>query len=183
MKTPRTLLVACACLAALAVPALALPPVPVGPAAAPPNAVIQSDTPGTEAVTVFGPKKLLDTYMAIGPSTIALTQNAYNTVDTSVVTCPASAVACTIGLESMAQINPAGNDWAICLLVDGISPSCQYQGVPGSVTGLAVGNARGARQNLAPGSHTVQTQVFVQNHVAASVNLYFFHTDYRVYKQ
>jgi len=145
---------------------------------APPNAVHQADTLGTEAVTVFGPKKLLDTYMAIGFNTIPLS-SGYNTVDTSVVTCPNNVQACTIGLESMAQLTTGGGDWAICLKVDGIAPSCQYQGVQGSLTGLVVGNARGARQNLAPGTHTVETQIHVQN----SGSLYFFHTDYRVYKQ
>jgi hypothetical protein len=123
-------------------------------------------------------EKLAATYDASGNgSGTSLPQFAFTTVATSTVKCNNSA-GCSIGIESMAQIQSAGADWAICLLIDGSSVSCQYQGVQAGPSTFVVGNARGWG-TVALGSHTVTTQLYTES---ASATYEYFQTDARVYK-
>jgi hypothetical protein len=107
----------------------------------------------------------------------SLPQFAFTTIDERTVTC-AVAAGCAIGMEAMAQMKPQGADWAICLYIDGLSVSCQYQGIQGSTTGYVVGNARGMG-TVAQGNHTVTTQLYTE---AATSTYAYFQTDYRIYK-
>lgn len=132
-----------------------------------------------EPMTTTGPKKLLNTWIQQGNGSNApLTQFGFTTLETSTVNCN-NAAGCTIGLESMAQLQPQGGDWAICLLVDGVSTSCQYQGSLAASSGYVVGNARGVRAGVASGSHTVTTQLYAEG---AGATYTYYQTDIRVYK-
>lgn len=79
----------------------------------------------------------------------------------------------------MAQLEPQGGDWAICLKIDGVTASCQYQGVLGGPSGYVTGNARGVKTGVANGSHTVLTQLYVEG---AGATYAYYQTDVRVYK-
>ena len=141
---------------------------PKGAAQASPNAVAGPNTK----------EKLIATYDAVGNGlSAALPQFAFTTVATSVVKCTNSG-GCSIGIEAMNQIQSAGADWAICLLIDGSSVSCQYQGVQAGPSSFVVGNARGWG-TVAFGNHTVDTQLYTES---ASATYQYFQTDTRVYK-
>lgn len=148
-----------------------------GPAGSPPGA---GHANATEAAPlVIGPKKLINTYIGQGNgNNAALPQFAYTTIDTATVKCPNTA-GCTIGIESMTQLKPQGGDWAICLRVDGVSVSCQYQGHQGSGSGYVVGNARGVKAGVTLGDHTVTTQLYAEG---AGATYAAYQSDYRVYK-
>jgi hypothetical protein len=148
--------------------------------AAQPNGMPPGARPSREMAPPqgIGPKKLQKSWLAAGNGGGAsLPQFAFTTVDTTTVSC--TVTNCTIGVETMAQIQPKGGDWAICLLVDGSSVSCQYQGLQGQTTGYAVGNARGVATGLAIGNHTVTTQLYAEG--SGCVYAYY-QTDSRVYK-
>jgi len=136
---------------------------------------------GAQANSVAGPntkEKLIATYDASGNGLSAsLPQFAFTTVASSVVKCTNSG-GCSIGIEAMNQIQSAGADWAICLLIDGSSVSCQYQGVQAGPSSFVVGNARGWG-TVAFGTHTVDTQLYTES---ASATYQYFQTDTRVYK-
>ncbi|MBQ0959045.1 hypothetical protein KAK06_08735 [Ideonella sp. 4Y11] len=131
---------------------------------------------GTQAV-VGSPVKLLKTVTGVGNGLGAALTLGFNTVDERSVSCTVAA-GCAIGFESMAQLKPQGSDWAICLLIDGNSVSCQYQGVQGSTTGYVVGNARGMG-TVTQGTHTVTTQIYTESSTATYT---YYQTDYRIYK-
>ena len=150
----------------------ASPGMPHGAPKAAPSAAV-------EPATTSGPKKLLNTWIQQGNGSNApLPQFAFTTLETSTVNCN-NAAGCTIGLESMAQLQPQGGDWAICLLVDGVSTSCQYQGSLAASSGYVVGNARGVRAGVASGNHTVTTQLYAEG---AGATYTYYQTDIRVYK-
>ena len=137
-------------------------------AQASPNAVLGPNTKET----------LLGTYDASGNGlSTSLPQYTFTTIATSKVKC-GNATGCSIGIESMAQIQSGGADWAICLLIDGNQASCQYQGVQSGPSSYVVGNARGWG-TVAQGSHTVDTQLYTES---ASATYQYFQTDARVYK-
>jgi len=160
-----------ASLVALFSQAFAQSGMPPGVAAAAPSDV--------SVLAAVGPKKLINTFIAAGNGgASALPTGVYTVIDTSAVNC-GNAAGCTYGFESMVQIKPVAGDWAICLFVDSISVSCQYQGHLGSTSGWVVGNARGVRLGVAQGAHTVQTKVYVEGTGAV---LAAYQTDYRVYK-
>ncbi len=139
------------------------------------GAAMASDVVKIEAAGVA--RKLINTYSATANgSGSALLASTFNLVDASVVNCT-NAAGCHIGLEAMAQVAPAGGDWAICLYVDGLSVACPYQGVNGVGT-FVVGNYRGFSGLVSQGLHNVEMRVFPN--VAAS--LYRWNVDYRVYK-
>lgn len=131
---------------------------------------------GTQAV-IGSPVKLLKTVTGVGNGNAAALTAGFNTIDERTIACTVAA-GCAIGFEAMAQIKPQGSDWAICLLIDGSSVSCQYQGVQGSTTGWVVGNARGMG-TVTQGTHTVTTQVYTESSTAVYA---YFQTDYRLYK-
>jgi hypothetical protein len=148
-----------------------------GPAGTPKGAPAQA-AQSNSAPTAGGKEKLVATYDAVGNgSGTSLPQFGFTTVASSTVKCESGG--CSIGIESMAQITPKGGDWAICLLVDGTSVSCQYQGVQGSTSGFVVGNARGWASGLSAGNHTVDTQLYAEG---AGATYAYFQTDSRVYK-
>lgn len=127
--------------------------------------------------TIGGSMKLLKTVTGTGNGNGTPLTLGFNTVDERVINCTVAA-GCAIGIESMGQIKPMGSDWAICLLIDGASVSCQYQGIQGSTSGWAVGNARGVGL-VTQGNHTVTTQLYTE---ASTATYAFFSTDYRLYK-
>ena len=126
---------------------------------------------------------LINTVSDNGSSGGAALNPGFNTIDTTTVVCPATAKnGCTVGIESMIQVNGAtgaGNAWAICPAVDGtyMNPPCPFQSnVPFDGSWL-VGNGRSSYP-VAIGTHTVTMQVYV----SASAGLYNWEVDYRTYK-
>ena len=118
------------------------------------------------------------TYDAVGNGNSAsLPQFAFTTVAGSTVKCP-SAGGCSIGIEAMAQLQTGGADWAICLLVDGSTTSCQYQGVQSGPSSFVVGNARGWASGVSQGKHTVELQLYTES---ASATYQYFQMDSHVY--
>jgi hypothetical protein len=134
------------------------------------------------AFAVTGPNTaevLSSTYDAVGNGlSTSLPQFAFTTVATNSVKCN-HAHGCSIGIETTAQMQTGGADWAICLLVDGASVSCQYQGVQSGPSGFVVGNARGWASGVPQGFHTVETQLYTES---ASATYQYFQTDVRIYK-
>jgi len=163
-------------LAASAAVALAAPP------GAPKGAPAQSPYSGASSFAVAGPntaEKLSSTYDAVGNGlSTALPQFAFTTVASNNVKCN-HLHGCSIGIESMAQMHTGGADWAICLLIDGSSVSCQYQGVQSGPSTYVVGNARGWASAVPNGFHTVETQLYTES---ASATYQYFQTDVRIYK-
>jgi hypothetical protein len=139
------------------------------------GANMQAETLGI--ATVANPHKLKTTHTANANGFgSALAAGAFNVIDSRNVNC---ADICTIGIESMVQINPAGGNWAICLRANGVYLTCQYQGHLPDVSTFVVGNARGVTNaSLAAGVYVVQTEVFTAN----ASSLYGWQTDYRIYK-
>jgi hypothetical protein len=133
-----------------------------------------------EAVTASGPKKLVATYVAIDTTTGAIPLlPGFTVLDTSAVNCPSNAPSCTIGFESMVQVMANGDIEAICLKVDNMVPICHNQTLVSDPNlPPAIVHAREAVENLAPGPHIVETLMKVVN----GNSLFFFQTDYRVYK-
>lgn len=128
--------------------------------------------------TTSGPKKLLNTYMA-SSSTLKILFPGFTVVDNSAVNCPNNVSSCTIGFESEIQVDSLGDMFAICLQVDSMPAVCHNQ-VSAVGAYPTIAHAREAVENLAPGPHTVQT--LVKEGSSNGNDLYFFHTDYRVYK-
>lgn len=127
--------------------------------------------------TIGSSMKLLKTVTGVGNGLGAALTPGFNTVDERSVSCTVAA-GCAIGFEAMAQLKPQGSDWAICLLIDSVSVSCQYQGIQGSTSGYVVGNARGMG-TVAQGTHTVTTQIYTESSTATYT---YYQTDYRIYK-
>ncbi|HEX4509783.1 MAG TPA: hypothetical protein VH328_06885 [Burkholderiaceae bacterium] len=112
-------------------------------------------------------EKLATSYDITGNgNSAALPQYSYTTVAQSTIKCN-HAHGCSFGLASMAQVQTSGGDWAICLLVDGTSVSCQYQGVQSGPSGFVVGNARGWATGIASGNHVVALQLYAEGTAAA----------------
>jgi hypothetical protein len=136
----------------------------------------------TAPFAVLGPNTaeiLSSTYDAVGNGlSTALPQFAFTTVASNHVKCN-HAHGCSIGIESMAQMHTGGADWAICLVVDGGSVSCQYQGIQSGPSSFVSGNARGWATGVAQGTHTVETQLYTES---ASATYQYFQTDVRIYK-
>lgn len=128
-------------------------------------------------VLTHDPRKLVTTYVSAGNGAgSALTAATFNTIESRTVNC-GNAAGCHIGQEAMVQLSTFGN-WAICLRVNGVSSTCQYQGNLPDISSFVVGNARGFSAAVAQGVHTVQTDVYVD--VAST--LFGWQTDHRVYK-
>lgn len=130
---------------------------------------------GLAAESVGPALKLVSTYVSNGTGG-ALAAGTFNFVESRSVSCPNSG-GCHIGQESMVQLVTSGN-WAICLSVDGIYTTCQYQGNLPHVGSYVVGNARGISGTVSLGRHTVKTEVYTD--VASSLTRW--QTDHRVYK-
>jgi hypothetical protein len=107
----------------------------------------------------------------------ALSAFVFNTIESGTVNCTNSA-GCTVGQDSMVQLSPNSGNWAICLAVDGVYSTCQYQGNMPDVSTFVVGNAKGFSAKVPFGLHAVRTDVYVE----AASSLYGWQTDTRVYK-
>jgi hypothetical protein len=150
-----------------------------GPAGAPKGA---APARGMSADAVAGPntKEVLSaTYSASGNGLSAsLPAFSFTTIASSTVKCN-HLQGCSIGIESMAQMQTGGADWAICLLVDGATTSCQYQGVQSGPSSFVVGNARGWASGVSNGFHVVETQLYTESN---SATYQYFQTEARIYK-
>jgi hypothetical protein len=130
---------------------------------------------GTES---YVERKVVKIYLNSGNGAgSALNALTFNTIESGTVNCT-NAAGCTVGQDSMVQLSPNGGNWAICLAVDGVYSSCQYQGHTPDVSSFVVGNAKGLSGKVSFGLHAVRTDVFVD--LASS--LYAWQTDTRVYK-
>jgi len=85
--------------------------------------------------------------------------------------------ACTLSAEVTSQIQTAGADWAICIVIDGADVECQYQGVQSGPSSFVVGNASGSVGG-GIGGHTFQTQLYTES---ASATYQFFNIHYGVH--
>jgi hypothetical protein len=154
----------------------------VGAVAAPsgaPKSAAPARTVGAVPMGANTKEVLIATYSASGNGlSTSLAQFVFTTVATSKVNC-SNAQGCSIGLESTAQMQTGGADWVICLLLDGETVSCQYQGVQSGPSGFVVGNTRGWASGVAQGSHTVATQLYSES---LSGTYSYYQTDVRVYK-
>jgi hypothetical protein len=130
--------------------------------------------PQSIGVMTHDPRKLLKTYVSTGTGG-ALAAGTFNFVESRTVDCP-KATGCSIGQESMLQLNPGGGNWAICLSVNGAYTTCQFQGHLPDTGSFVVGNARGF-VSVPQGVHTVMTEVFV----SLASTLAQWQTDHRVY--
>jgi hypothetical protein len=166
-------------LAAVSLLATAVAASAAGLAGSPHGAPAQAQAQDTSPLAGPNTKEtLISTYDAVGNGNSAsLPQNAFTTIAASNVKCT-NTNGCSIGIESMVQIQSGGGDWAICLLIDGAQTSCQFQGVQSGPSSFVVGNARGWG-TVAAGTHSVQTQVYVSG---PSATYQYFQTDARVYK-
>ena len=142
-----------------------------------------SPTPSTaksNAATAAVAHKAPITYINSGSSGGSALNPGFNNVDAATtINCPAAA-GCTIGVRSMVQIAPpAGTNWAICPVVDGLSmsPPCPYQGLLPSTSSFVTGNGL-SNFAVAKGPHTVQLQVYVDQ----TSGLYNWEVDYTLYK-
>jgi len=154
-----------------------------GPAGSPKGAPPQSQYAGNaSSFAVAGPNTaelLSSTYDAVGNGlSTSLPAFAFTTIATNKVKCN-HAHGCSFSIETMAQMQTGGADWAICLLVDGASVSCQYQGVQSGPSSFVVGNARGWLSGIPQGFHTVDTQLYTESN---SATYQYFQTDVRTYK-
>ncbi|MGB8702405.1 MAG: hypothetical protein WCD18_23555 [Thermosynechococcaceae cyanobacterium] len=131
------------------------------------------------APATTAPTKLLQTFFRSGSGGITLAANAFTPISTVSVTCN-NAAGCSIGVESMIQIQPpAGTQWAICPQVGGVfmSPPCPFQGLLPAVSSFVTGNGR-SNITVPLGTHTVTTTVFV----SAASTLRNWESDVRLYK-
>jgi hypothetical protein len=151
------------------------------PSGAPQGAPAQSPY-GASSFAVAGANTqelLSGTYIAEGNgNSTPLTQGGFTTIASSNVKCN-HAHGCSFGIESMAQMQTGGGDWAICLMVDGAAVSCQFQGVQSGPSSFVVGNALGFASGIAQGFHTVDTMLYTQS---ASATYQYFQTNVNVYK-
>jgi hypothetical protein len=164
----KTSLVAAAAVVSLAQVAVAAP-------ASPPGARMAS-AEQAGGIETHDPRKLVNTYVSVGNGG-ALGAGLFNTIESRTVNC-ANAAGCHIGQESMVQLAPGGGNWAICLAVNGVYTTCQFQGHLPDVGTFVTGNARGFSVAVPQGVHTVQTDVFV----SLASTLAQWQTDHRVYK-
>jgi hypothetical protein len=152
---------------------------PAGMMKGAPPAWVGAALPFADAAGPNTAELLSNNYDAMGNGAgSSLTQNSYTTIASNRVKCN-HAHGCSIGIETMAQVQTAGADWGICLLVDGNAVSCQYQGVQSGPSSFVVGNARGWATGVTEGFHTVDTQLYTES---ASATYEYFQTDVRVYK-
>jgi hypothetical protein len=101
----------------------------------------------------------------------SLPQFQFTTIDTESTSC---SKVCTISADVSSQMNTGGADWAICVLVDGATMDCQYQGVQSGPSSFVVGNVTGSLGSLAIGSHTIQTQLYTES-ASATYQYYAMH--------
>jgi len=104
-----------------------------------------------------------ETYVTGNGFSTSLPQFQFTTIDSETLSCTR---VCTVSADVSSQMQTGGADWAICVLVDGNTMECQYQGVQSGPSSFVVGNVGGSLGNLAIGSHTVQTQLYTESSTA-----------------
>jgi hypothetical protein len=112
-----------------------------------------------------------------------VTVNGFNPVDAPTpVTCPAKAASCQIdadmAVELLDQSGSSGNQFAICLAVDGNLITCNYTDVAPLDGYFRTYDTIQNAGPYGPGAHTVQTQIYT----AAPQYLAYYYSTYHVYK-
>jgi hypothetical protein len=126
-----------------------------------------------QGAAVVGKEKATGIYDNVGNGeSTGLPQFAFTPVADTTISC--GRASCSVLIEAMGQIQSAGADWAICLLVDGVDYECQYQGVQAGPSSFVVGNARAYAPALSAGSHTVEMQEYTES---ASATYQYFQMD------
>jgi hypothetical protein len=148
--------------------------------AAPPSVFPPSQTsPRAET----GAVKLTSTVLHNSDGASGITEAAgdFTNLDKQKVSCPKTATSCTVVISMNVQATGganAGNEWAICTLVDGTYvDSCPYAGEL-----LADGNYGYGYElesvSVAPGTHVVEVQVY--SYYGLTVG--YWQTQYLVYE-
>ena len=86
---------------------------------------------------------------------------------------------CTVTALASVQYEPGatGGGWAICQLIDGVDAQCQYYGQ--ADTTFFVVSTVSASMAVGPGTHTVQTQIYVEQ---ANSTLQYYNLEYHAVK-
>jgi hypothetical protein len=164
-------LLAAAAVASFSQAAVAAPGVP-------PGARMMSAAEGAGSTESYTERKVVKIYLNNGNGGgSALPAFVFTPIESGTVNCT-NAAGCHVGQDSMVQLSPSGGNWAICLAVDGVYSTCQYQGNLPDIGTFVVGNAKGFSGAVSQGLHTVRTDVYVE----AAGALYGWETDTRVYK-
>ncbi len=117
-----------------------------------------------------------EAYVTGNGSSTGLAQFSYTPIDSgTTLNCTK---ACTVSADVTSQVQTAGADWAICIVVDGTQIECQYQGVQAGPSSFVVGNVS-ASAPAAIGSHTFQTELYTES---ASATYQFFNMHYAVHQ-
>jgi len=135
-------------------------------------------------------RTLKGTYISTGPSsTVFITAGNFANMDTAqTVNCPAvSPATCSFEADQFVRLQGnaiTGNTVLLCFLVDGAAPNgCPFVGNAPSDASITVMSDSQLRTKIAAGSHTVQTQVGLNNaNTAGSMQVYNFTSNYRVYQ-
>lgn len=136
----------------------------------------EPNTPATKHV-------LLGTIISTSINSMPLAANALTALDSpQTVSCPGTTT-CTIQAEqvaSTAQGSHAQNGFILCFYVDGsaIPAGCPYVNITPSDGESVMGSVTQGISGVSPGTHTVQT--LVKSNFGAK--LFFYNTDYRVYR-
>lgn len=128
-------------------------------------------------------EKMVDSALTRGFSGVTTGSGTFTPVDAvSTVHCPAKALSCSIDADMAVELLDAsglsGNQFAICLAIDGNLLSCNYTDVAPLDGYYRTWDSLQSAGPYAPGSHTVQTEIYT----AAPVSLAYFYSTYHVYK-
>jgi hypothetical protein len=125
---------------------------------------------------VAPPIKLKDALIANGNG--GTLNPGFNTIDSHTLNCKKGP--CTVAVTEMVQLQTPDGLWAICPNVDGTytNPGCPYQGsIAAGGSSYVTGNGQGSI-TVATGSHTVRTDVYV-NQASSLAN---WQSTYTMYK-
>ena len=143
-----------------------------------------SEPPGSKAVSRVSPMaittshKLQKTFFDTDSTVTALAVGNNDIGAVLNVNC-ANAAGCTIAGNMNAQLAAAAseNAAAICLIVDGGSVSCPFNGIIRAGSGFQVMNYQ-TFTSVALGNHTVQMRVFT----SVATNLHRWNKEFKLYK-
>lgn len=122
--------------------------------------------------------KLQKTYFDTGNTTTALAVGL-NPVGTTLTLNCANTAGCTVAANMNAQLAAAGseNAAAICLVIDGSSVNCPFNGIIRAGSGFQVMNYE-TFASVALGNHTVQMNVFT----SVATNIIRWNKEIKLYK-
>jgi hypothetical protein len=143
-----------------------------------------SEPPGSKLASKASPMaigtahKLLKTYFDTAAVTTPLVVGSNDVGTVLTVNC-ANAAGCTIAGNMNAQLAAAAseNAAAICLIVDGASVSCPFNGIIRAGSGFQVMNYQ-TFTSVGLGNHTVQMRVFT----SVATNLIRWNKEFKLYK-